>query len=108
MPIWFWSSSTAEVAAESLQHVVNDPKSKCVALGRMCVPLAVGKYGNWGREAQGRFSWLVTLLAARYSVPKSKVYKCAFVIVCYLTLYTCNVVLYASCREYISTPNVGS
>ena len=67
------SCSTAGVAAanaESRKHDANVPK--CVELGWICIPLAVEAYGNWGKEAQEAFSQLASLLAAHYSVPKSK------------------------------------
>ena len=67
------SCSTAgitAVVAESCKYVAND--LNCVELWSTCVPLAVETYGNWGREAQEKFSWLASRLAASHSVPKSK------------------------------------
>ena len=39
----------------------------------VCVPLAVEKYGNWGREAHTTFTRLATRLAISLSLPKSRV-----------------------------------
>ena len=64
------TAGVAAVAAESRKHIANDPK--CFELGWTCVPLAVETYGNWGVEAQEKFSRLASLPAASHSASKSK------------------------------------
>ena len=49
--------------------------ARCQALGWSCIPLAVEIFGNWGREAQGVFSRLATLLALHQGRPKSTVVR---------------------------------
>ena len=38
----------------------------------MCIPLAIGTYCDEGKEAQGVFSWLASLLAISQAIPKAK------------------------------------
>ena len=63
----------AALAAETRKHAAND--ARCQALGWSCIPLAVETFGNWGREAQGVFSRLTTLLALHQGRSKSTVVR---------------------------------
>ena len=67
------NEGTTALAAETRKHAAND--TRCQALGWSCIPLAVEIFGNWGREAQGVFSRLVTLLALHQGRPKSTVVR---------------------------------
>ena len=56
----FLNAGTA-AAVESPKHISNG--SKCQELCRVCVPMAVETYGNWGREAHITLSSLASRLA---------------------------------------------
>ena len=59
----------AALAAETRKHAAND--ARC----QLCIPQAVKTFGNWGREAQGVFSRLATLLALHQGRSKSTVVR---------------------------------
>ena len=65
------TTGAAAAATEQHKHTANDPK--CQGLGWVCVPLAVKRYDNWGREAHTTFTRLATRLAICVSLSKSKV-----------------------------------
>ena len=67
------NEGAAALAAETRKHAAND--ARCQALGWSCIPLAVETFGNWGREAQGVFSRLATLLALHQGRSKSTVVR---------------------------------
>ena len=67
------NEGAAALAAETRKHAAND--ARCQALGWSCIPLAEEIFGNWGREAQGVFSCLATLLALHQGRPKSTVVR---------------------------------
>ncbi|KAL5471604.1 hypothetical protein EMCRGX_G029733 [Ephydatia muelleri] len=67
------NEGAAALAAETRKHAAND--AMCQALGWSCIPLAVETFGNWGREAQGVFSRLATLLALHQGRSKSTVVR---------------------------------
>ena len=64
-------AGAAALAAEACKLLSNDPK--CHELVRSCILLAVGNYGNWGKEAHHTFSRLASYLAIHQSTPKSAV-----------------------------------